>query len=173
MPDHSRQEQIADAVDQFIKPGEAWVIRKEEAGTDVTLEGRSALATTHPELYGRLLQVSEQLSNAGGSLCIWGPLLVLLLCLGLHLNWFDAALGPFVDKLRNIWLYLLAATISFFLFGSLATFWERLAYRQYREAILRALDDANLPPHRLIALIEGDKSLDNLADQLKADRQLI
>ena len=174
MADDDRKTQIVKAVDHLIQPGETWVMKKgEENGIEVLRDGTSSLESTHPELYGRLLKVSEQLSNAGGGMCIWGPLLVLVFCLGLHLNWFDGVLGGAADKLRSVWFYILAAIVSFFAFGSLARTWERLKYRQYRDAVLRASEDEQITPHRLIANIEGDEALENLADQLKADSDIV
>ncbi len=137
MADEHRRQQITEAVEHLIQPGEAWVIRKDEEGMEIARTGQSSLAVSDPELYGRLLQQSERLNGAGGSMCIWGPLVVLILCLGFHLHWFDILLGPAAEKLRSVWFYGLAVVVSFFLFGSLAQRWERFRYDQSREAFLR------------------------------------
>lgn len=174
MADEDRAGDIAKAVDHLLQPGETWVIRcREEDGIEVVPEGMSVLASANPELYGRLLKVSEQLSSAGGAICIWGPLMVLVLCLGLHLNWFESLLGENVNKLRSVWLYIVATVVSFFLFGGIARAWESVKYRQYRDGVLQAIDRAGLTPHRLIADIEGDDELEHLADQLKADPHIV
>ncbi len=175
MANEDRANEIARAVNPLIKPGEAWVVRKSEESTNAMAfpQGTSSLTATNPELYGRLLKVSEQLSEAGGALCIWGPIVVVVCCLGLHLDWFQGVLGEAANKFRSLWLYIVAFIISVFLFGGLARAWERVKYGQYRDEIMRVLDDAKIPPHRLIALIEGDEALDDLADQLKTDPRIV
>ncbi len=174
MVDGDRTGQIVRAVEHLIQPGEAWTVRKDqEARIEVVRDTKSTLSSTNPELYGRLLNVSERLSNAGGSLCIWGPIGVLVLCLGLHLNWFEGVLGDAADRFRSIWFYILAAFVSFFAFGGIARYWERFKYGQFRDAVLRALDEAKISPHRLIADIEGDGALEHLADQLKDDADIV
>jgi len=174
MAEDDRAKEIAGAMEHLLKPGDAWIVRRsEENGIEAVPEGRSKLASTNPELYGRLLTISEQLSSAGGALCIWGPVLVLVLCLGLHLNWFENVLGGNAEKFRSIWLYGLAFVIAFFLFGGIAKVWERMKYKQYRDGVLSALDQAKVTPHRLIADIEGDEALEHLADQMKEDPHIV
>lgn len=173
MADEHRSTQIAQAVDRLVEPGEAWIVRKKKAnGIEVLPENTSPLAATNPELYGRLLQINEQLSNAGGSLCIWMPIGTLILCLGLHLGWFDGLFEDTLEKIKSVWFYAIAIVVSFFLSAGLAQAQERGRYHRYRSVLLQAIEKSQISPHQLITQIEGDEALDNLADQLKEDPRI-
>jgi hypothetical protein len=169
--DHAQKNDIAKAVEHLVKPGESWIVRKgEDAEVEVSRETTSSLATTHPDLYGRLLKISEQLSSAGGSFIIWGILAVVVMCVGLHLHWFDSLLGEFVENIRSIWFYLVATVVAFLASVELAQLKERGMYRRCRESILQDVKAAGISPHGLITLVEGDDALSDLADHLKKDK---
>jgi hypothetical protein len=173
MVDEDRRQRIVQAVDRLIEPGEVWVVRKEGTGVVARVSGQSDIALTNPELYGRLLRVNSLLCSAGGAICIWMPLLVLLCCVGLHLGLFEPLWGNALDRIRSVWFYIAVLIISFFLSGGLARAWERIKYRRFREPLMEALRDAEIPPHRLIAEIERDEALDHLSDQLKSDPRIV
>lgn len=168
-----RKSQIVASVDHLVRPGEAWVIRRNKGELEVEEEGRSALASTHPELHGRLLQANEGIKSAGGWMLIFGTLAVAAGCLAIHLNWLDSILGAKAESLRSFWLYGFAIVASFFVLAWITDRMESMVYRRFRSSIINALPAARITPHQLISLIEGDAALSNVAQYLKKDSELI
>ena len=169
MADEERKIRIAAALEEVVWPGETWTIRRVGAKFEVEEGDRSSLADSQPELYGRLLQINEKLSEAGGSLIIVAMIATLAACIGIHLHWLEQLVGPKIDAVRSFWFYGFALVAAFF--GSLysAKAWEGVVYRRLRDNLLRAISDAGLTPHKVLVQIEGDDALDDLADQLKTD----
>lgn len=119
-----------------------------------------------------MLQINEGISNAGGWFVVGGLIVVLGACLAVHMGWLDEVIGAGVAKVRSIWVYGFAVFVSVVLLGGLATGWERVVYSRHRYALLSAIEDAKLTPHRVLAEIENDEGLHDLADRMKNDLSL-
>jgi hypothetical protein len=173
MVDEDRKIKIAVALDDVVWPGETWIIRRKGAKFEVEEGNRSSLADDHPELYGRLLQVNERVSEAGGWMVIVGMLCTLAFCVAVHLDWLVPLAGDKLEPVRSFWFYGFALVLAFFAFAGLAKLWEGVVYRRYRDSMLQSIEKAGTTPQVVLVQIEGDESLDDLADRMKSDEGLI
>jgi hypothetical protein len=167
-----RKDQIAAAIEHLVRPDEVWIIRRTGGVLDVQEEGQSPLASTHPEIHGRLLQANESVKSAGAGLIIYGMLIVAAGCLAIHLHWLDSVVGSKVESVRSIWFYGFVLVASFFLLATIMEYFERHAYRRFRTSIITALQAARLNPNQVMSLIHRDKALTNVAEYLKKDEEL-
>lgn len=163
---------IAQALRDHVEPGEVWVVRGGYKGVEVSPGEKTSLADSHPELYGRLLQANEAVSSAGGGFVVVGILAVLGACLAVHMQWLDGLIGPDIEKIRSVWVYVFASVAGFLGCGWVATTWEGAVYAQHRHELLAAIDEAGLTPHRVLSEMDGNDSLSSIAERMKHDTTL-
>lgn len=132
-----------------------------------------ALKQDHPELYGRLLIANEKVENVG-TLSIWLMLaFVLGACVTIQMAWIDTVLGVPVQRLQGWGVYALIAVVSFVIYCIYTHFAEKAAFRNVRQPIIQYLNSYNLSVPWLIAQIENDSSVSDVAEQLKSDSSSI
>jgi len=121
------------------------------------------LRETHERLYGALLSVSEELSDAGSALFFPLMLAAAAFCLALHLRWLE------IEPLRSIWFYVLLLVGAFFAFGVTCEGLEKAVYRRRRSELFRLIHQAGLDRYTVLARIVGDAGLKDVAEKLKQD----
>ena len=166
-------EAIAQALDGVLQDGDEFFVRRRGDRVDVTVpggEGSSLLADAHPELHGHLLDVNEVLANTGGNLIIFGMLASLALCVAIHMEWIGSVLGIDARHLRSFWVYGLIMVAAFFVCVLIISMMEWLKYRGRRGELLAHIRRAGLTRRSVVAEIQGDPSLKDVAAKLKTDR---
>ena len=170
--EQKRQEEIALTLEGFLVDGERFVVDCHEDGVDVQPIEESRLkplADEKPELYGHLLAVSEILSDAGSNFVLFPMMTVAVVCLIIHMQWVDTLIGIDIEELRNFWVYAVALGVCFFVCGQVALWVEGLAYRRYRDELIRHIREEGLSRWYLLARISADEDLSNVVDKLKTD----
>ena len=123
-----------------------------------------------PELYGLLLLADQKISNVGSTL-VWVILVATLgSCVALHMHWLDKVTGLDFDAGRGIGVYILICVSSFAFFSFVNGILERSAYRAMREELLGVIQRRNRSIYNLIAEIQSDEDLTNIAEQIKDDK---
>ena len=127
------------------------------------------VAEHHPELYGRLLIANERIENAG-TVVIWLMIaLVIGVCATIHMAWVPAIFGIPVARLQSWIVYLLIAVGVFVVYCFYSTLAEKRAYQAVRQPVYEYLQKHHLTVPWLIAQINGDDSVDDIAEQLRKD----
>ena len=174
MSDTERANGIAAALEGVLEEGDAFLVRRTPERIEVTRpepEESPPLDEAHPELYGHLLQVSEELSDAGCNLVWMGLAAVAGICLAIHMQWLDNVLGIDVERLRSLWVYGFAIVVTFFLCGYFAEQMEQRVYARRRGELMRTIREAGFTARTLLARIAKREDLKDVADQLKTDAQ--
>lgn len=169
-----RARHVAAALDGILEPGDEYLVRRIGDQIEVVRaedKGAGSLAATYPELYGRLLQLNQELDSAGNGLI--GILLVgvIGLCVATHMQWLDRWLQIDLQSLRSFWVYGAALVGALLLGGYLAIVKQWYLYRRRRYPLLECIHSAGFFRRTLLARIEKDKSLKEVAGQLRADRR--
>ncbi len=126
----------------------------------------------HEELYGLLLMVDQKLENAGdGLVAVFIPG-TLGLCVAIHLEWFPDFLGLPVAKFQSFWFFLLLGILALTIIGAGTNSQKQMIYRRFRPEILDYLATHQISGYQLIARIEGQAALSDVAEILKADATL-
>jgi hypothetical protein len=133
-------------------------------------EVSSELKEEHQELYGMLLHANRQIDDAGDFLTIAMLIASVAAGLAVHMEWFDNALGVNLERLRHIVVYIVFGIIDLLAVGYSINFLQRGAYKKLRPQILNQIEIDGISPYKLIARIEGDDALKNVAEQLQADK---
>jgi hypothetical protein len=166
--DAGRTEEIADMLDGMLGEGEAIIARHNGSVIEVSATS-GAMRVEHPQLYGRLLAASEDISNAGTSLLPIVGIGAMGVCLAIQLEWFEA-FGIDAEKVRSFWFYGAVMLAGFFVFAYLVTVLERRAFRRHRGSLAKAAREAGYDRFVLLSEIEGDASLKNVAEAIKTER---
>jgi hypothetical protein len=130
----------------------------------------SELKGEHEELYGLLLHSNRQIDDAGDSIMIIFLIVTFGAGLALHMEWLDEFFGADLERLRSWVVYVVGAVVSTLLAGWGIGFLQKRAYRRLREPILYYLETHGISPLTLIAKLEGDDALDDVAEQLQGDK---
>ena len=85
----------------------------------------------------------------GGNFIIMSLLTVLVVCVGIHLNWFASLLGPVNEQVQSYWFYGVAMIASFFISGAITNWMETSLYRKNRQALFDQIRREGLTPSRL------------------------
>jgi len=174
MSDNERRSRIAAALEGVLEKGDAFLVRRAGDRIDVTRRnpGESPpLDEAHPELYGHLLQVSEELSDAGSNLVWMGVAAVAGICLAIHMQWLNSVLGIDAERLRSLWVYGFVMVVAFFFFGFVSEQMERRIYARRRGELMRTIRQAGFTARTLLARIAKQEDLKNVADKLKTDAE--
>jgi len=171
----SQKERIAAALEGVIEPGETWIVRA--IANDILVDdhevGGHSTSRLSPEIQARIEMFNERLSSAGTSFVLIGLVAIFFVCVGLHMNWFQNVLGPLNDKLRSIWVYVLAGAVGFVLLTAMTTIYEKMIYRRDRGRFFNAVRSEGLDTAELFAIIKDNEDYDSLVDQMKSDADLL
>lgn len=170
--EQQRQQEIARVLDEILDDGERFAVDCHDGCVDVQpIEEANLrpLSEEKPELYGRLLAVSEILSDAGSNFVLFAMITVAGICLTIYMNWTDTILGIDVERLQSFWVYAFALTACFFLSGHVALWIEASTYRRHRNDLIQAIRVAGLTRWYLLARISQDEDLSNIVEKLKTD----
>jgi hypothetical protein len=169
-----RAKEIADRLKDVVRDGESFLVTSEDGEVSVKESvsgGRvSPLRDSHPDLYGRLLAVSDGVSRAGGLLrrLVW--LATAGLCVALVAGLLDDTFlgGAAEEGLHwvSVGVFLLAAAI---VNGTLAGIFRGLFWAQARTAAHRDIGDAGFSGFAVLAMIEGDGAVAPAGARLKRD----
>jgi hypothetical protein len=167
-----RFERVAAALEDILQDGDELVVRCEDGEIEISEAGMTICREKHPQLYGYLLSFNEELSSAGTSVTLLGLFPVALICLGIHLEWWDRMLGgPYTEPVRSIWFYIVVLLGGFFAFGAWADTLEKRAYRQGRDELISLLRSEGIHRDTLLSMIEGDPSVSRVSRHLKLDSE--
>ncbi len=169
-----RAAEIAGRLKDVVRDGESFLVTAEDGEVSVTESvkgGRvSALRDSHPDLYGRLLAVSDGVSRAGALLrrLVW--LAAAGLCVALMAGLLDDTIlgGAAEEGLHwvSVGVFLLAAAL---VNGLLAAVFRGLFWAQSRMAVHRSVGDAGFSGFTVLAMIEGDGAVASAGARLKRD----
>jgi len=175
MVQDERATEIAEALEGLLEDGDEWVVSCDEDEIDVRAadEIDEGLDETHPELYGHLLEVSKELSNAGINFVWVGVLAMGGVCLAIHMNWIDGLFGIKAEWLQGFWVYLFLLVAAFMVMGYLATQVESLVYARRRKELGESFRRSGMTRWHLLARIEDDPGVEEVAERLKTDRGIV
>ena len=167
--DPRRARELEKLLENEVREGERFVVRADARGVEVTphQEERDGFFREHPDLHGELLSVNEVVSNAGTTYLFLVLAAVLSLCLTVANAWIDDLFGIDVHRLLGFWFYALVVVTGFFVFVRGVEYLERRAFLKRRRSLVDAAGTARLTRNRLLALIEGDRALNDVAERLK------
>jgi hypothetical protein len=161
-----RSDALKKALADVLVDGDRFVVSRTKGEVEVQ-DAASRLKQDNPRLYGVLLTHEQAIAESGGMIFFGAILGSIGLCVALHTHLLDTVLGAREADLRSGWVYafLIVATVI----GSLRiTGWfERRTYDQRREELLEEIGGAGLDRPTLLAIIDGDSSLSNVAEHLK------
>jgi len=169
--DDAEKQRIAEALTGVMPDGRKCFVQC--SGGEVTVESQGSAAEfrrDHAELYGQLLTANEGISDAGSFVTILLMVGGLLVCLAVHMAWFDGILGVPVGSLQSWWFYVLVAVGVFGIIGAYGSAREQQVYGQYRQEIFLAIDEAGLTKNTVLAAINDDPALKSIAERLRKDR---
>ena len=172
MSDNDRASRIAAALNGILETGDEFLVRRTAERIEVARpepEESPPLDKAHPELYGHLLQVSEELSDAGCNLILMGVAAVAGICLAIHMQWLDSVLGIDAERLRSLWVYGFAMVVAFFFSGFVSEQMERRVYARRRGELMRTIRQAGFTARTLLARIAKQEDLKDVAGKLKTD----
>lgn len=170
MDEDNRHEIVAETLQPVLEEGEAFNVYCHEGEVFVTDLQTSSCAVLYPRLYGRLLSLNTRIEEAGAGIGSLPLLLILSLCVGLHLHWWDTFLGPdLVERLDSIWFYLLVFVVTFQLLGMLRKPLKHAAFSNGRDELIALILREELDRDRLLATIEADPAVAQVGYYLKLD----
>jgi hypothetical protein len=169
--EEKRIAELTERIEDFLCEGEEFLIRCQDGQTEVLAGPEiNPVRRNHEELYGFLLSLNQQLSEAA-NLPRWiVRILFLGLILGLHQDWFSGLPWP-IDfaKLQSWWVYGLVFLLGFAINSLIQEWAQHRIYAHRRSEFSRLLNESGLPKYRLLTQIEGDPSLPAVSQMLKKD----
>ena len=172
MPGSERSARIIAALEGILEPGEEFLVRRINDRIEVIPRQEAeenAVRESHPELYGHLLEVNEQISNAGSGTIWVGMLLVASFCVAVHMQWLDRLIGIDTSLFRSLWVYGVVVLAGFVLMLWLINRMEARVYAYHREHLLGSISETGLTRRTLLAQVQDDKNVENVAEKLKND----
>lgn len=128
------------------------------------------LKVEHPQLYGKLLEVDAALKDAGGMLVIVYLLLLIVTYCGLWFEWYKRIPQLAGVDLGSVWVYALVFVVIGGVWIAHFQVVQRLCYEQYRHELMQFATNAKLTKYQLMAEIEQDAAVRDVAEALKRDR---
>jgi hypothetical protein len=174
MPEKERAERIAAALQDILVEREKLVVCKVAGRVVVTEadEGVSpSMSQSHPELFGHLLEIGEELARAGRALALPVFLVAVILCAAIQMKWHDRVFGIETEQLQGFWVYILIAMVAWWVHSMIVRVRVSMVYRRRRDELLAAIRQAGLSRRYVLAGIEGNANLLQLAKRLKLDRK--
>lgn len=176
--DEERLYELSRQLEGVLEEGESFAIRCENYSIDVvSLKSPELfqLRRSHEDLYGCLLDVSEDMKSATSKLGLWILLLTVGVLVGVQLSWFERMsflplrLRVLAENLHG-YGFPVVFTITMYIFHmSLVEQVEAWRYQSQRSKVLRAMFESGMTRYRLISKIEGDPSLRRFAHHFKRD----
>ncbi|NQU26550.1 MAG: hypothetical protein HQ567_35145 [Candidatus Nealsonbacteria bacterium] len=175
MSQNDRMEQIVEALEPHLREGDQFVVCRtdQQVRVDRFDENETPpLEEVHPEFYGHLLEINEELSNTGGNVFSGGLLAVVSLCVAVHMQWIDSLAQLDLEKVRSFWVYALAVGVTFWLTGMLTSAMKATVYNRRRADLLSTMRQTGLSRRTVLARIVDDENLSDVTNRLKTDRYL-
>jgi hypothetical protein len=102
---------------ELLKDGDEVTIACQDGEMHVEESYRSKFDRKHAKLFGRMLSIEAQM-DAGWFPYFAALILVGVVIIGLHLKWWEGALGEAVcDYLQSLWFYIAAPVVVVYLGG--------------------------------------------------------
>ena len=171
--EEKRIAELTELVEEFLCEGEEYVVRCQDDEIEVlpAATSSSPLKRSHEELYGLLLSLNQQLTEAARwprwivRFVFWGVIL------GLHLDWFSGVAGLPIDvqKLQTPWAYVLIFLFGFGINSVIKEWQQHRIYARHRAELLHHLQNTGLGRYRVLSQIQGDPGLGAIAQWLKRD----
>lgn len=170
MSEEAKHENIADALRPILREGDSYQVYSVEGEVYVREVGTSVCSVRHPQLYGRLLSLNTMIEHTGSELARFPLLLVAVLCVGLHLHWWDQWLGAeTVAKLDSMWFFVLVFFVTIALLQTAlgrVRWWKWL---QHRDEVYQLMDVEDLNRDQLITLLNEDEHVQRILFYLEVD----
>lgn len=169
--EEKRIAELTERVEDFLCEGEEFVIRCQDEEIEVLpAQQASPVRRNHEELYGFLLSLNQQLSDAAQIPRWVVRFLVLGMILALELDWFAGLAVP-IDfaKLQSWWVYGLLLLFGFAINSLLKEWRQHRIYAGRRSEFLHVLGQIGLAKYRLLTQIENDPALEEVSQMLKRD----
>lgn len=161
---------LGEALARAAAPGTRCTVRETPEGLEFTVsKADMPLAEEHPELYGTLLSMNEQIERGAALL-----LLTLALLAGVSLavgKGLVDRVGPFeVEDLQGWQFYVPLWLLGLGVWGWIDNRIEQMRYTARRSELADLAARAKVSRSRLLARIEGDDAVDDVAKYIKLDR---
>ncbi len=169
--EEKRIAELTERIDDFLCEGEEFLIRCQDDQIEVIpAQQTSPVRRNHGELYGFMLSLNQQLSEAAVIPRWIVRFLVLVLILGLHLQWFTGLPLPIdVAKLQSWWVYGLILLFGYAVNSLIHELRQHQIYNRRRGELFHILEASGLVKYRLLTQIDGDPSLVEFSSMLKRD----
>jgi hypothetical protein len=171
--DRDRADEISTLLQGNLQEGEGFLVRCNNFSIEVVPFNESEpfeLKHTHEELYGCLLSINEDMTERRFPYFWVLLMMVVFVCLGIHLQWFDGYTGVGLESVRSVWFYISIILASVVIYGVVKSFIERAVYKSRRPELLQAIFEGGITRYRLLARMEGDPGISSIGDKLKIDR---
>lgn len=168
----TEKQEIAEALDGVIQPGSSWVVRG--IANDVLVEPYDVAAGNRKHsfshgLVAKLDSVNQIVADSGGLVPLMLVMATIIVCVGLHLNWFNVWIGEKIQFVQSIWVYLPAVTTSFFISGKLSDWFEGRTYRRLRPDLIRQIKGDGLEVSEVYVKIKENEDLSYVARWMRYD----
>lgn len=169
--EEKRISELTERIEDFLCEGEAFLIRCQDDAVEVLpAEQANPVRRNHEELYGLLLSLNRQLSDAALIPRWMVRFLTFGLILALHLEWFSGLALPIdLAKLQNYWVYGLILLLGFAINSLIKEWRQHQIYGHRRGELLAQLNETGLGKYRLLTQIEGESDLSDISHMLKKD----
>ncbi len=164
-----KKNQINEVLTNIVEPGESWLVRG--IYNDVLVQHYDFVEATNrdPELESALIHVSAKLDVAGRNVCWYGLFAVFAICIGIQMHWFDQWIGPNIEFMRSIWVYLLFMVGGLLVAYQIGEWQSRRIYEAKKSLVVNAIQNAGKTPKDVIASLRHEESFGSLYDHMKND----
>ena len=164
--------QIVERLEGVVQPGSSWIVRG--IANDVLVEPHDIAASNQKSHFSNALttqldRVNQQISSSGGLIPAAIILMTVLICVGIHLDWFVSLMGEKNLLVQSIWFYLISFVISFFVSGYVAEWFEKRTYRRMRAELMRQIADDGLTLADVYVKIRDDEDLGYVSRWIQLD----
>ncbi len=141
---------------------------------DEDLRGDEAWAESlrqrHPDLYGKLLEIHDEVNECGTLTFGAYIVTVLVAYAALWTGWYQRipALQPY--ELNHVWTYAALFFAAWFTYAGHHRLIQRCRYGPHRLTLQNLAGAAGLNRHQLVARLEGDPAVKEALSMVKRDR---
>ena len=169
--EHDKKSQINEVLGDIVEPGKSWLVRGIYNEILVEQYDFSEAVNRDPELESALIQVSAKLDTAGRNVCWYGMFAIFAICVGIQMHWFDSLIGPKIDLMRSIWVYLLLMVGGLLVAYPIGEWQSYMIYEAKKSLILNAIRNAGKTPKDVIASLKREEDFGSIYDHMKNDKE--